>query len=613
MDVTARHNRAARWMTFFTLLVLMAQASAAMAWWDEKWQYRKKITVDTSEAGAELKGNVSEFPLLIRLHTGNFSFANAREDGSDLRFVNADDKEPLKYHIESFDAVDEMALVWVRIPRLAGGNSQQPIWMYYGNKAAPAAQDKGGVYDVSTLLVYHMGETEGPPRDQTAYNNHAAELAGLNGSPSIIGKGIALSGAGEKLVLPKSSSLDLTKGFTFSTWIKIPQAQQDAHLFSWQGEAEPQQPGKPPVQPPVQPESFVIAIDQMSVYVKAVSNDGWSITTEKTATLTPETWHFVAVTAEPAKKISIFLDGALAASAEISGALPNPPTEISIGASLKGEFGLAGELDEIQIARVVRSAAWARAVFISQGPTEGLIRPAEEEGGEAGGLPVFYFKTIIKNLSLDGWVICGFLALFAAATWVVFLRKTMTFWVMEKQNAAFAKSFVHEADPMAIGSQGKRYPNSCLFNVYAAGFHEFEANATVSENPGHKVLSPRGLKAFDAALDRAFVYENKHLSSNMIFFTMAIAGGPFLGLLGTVWGVMNTFAAMAEAGEANLAAIAPGVASALATTVLGLIVAIPALFAYNYLVIKIKNLTLDLNTFVDELSVKVETLYGGKG
>jgi biopolymer transport protein ExbB len=184
---------------------------------------------------------------------------------------------------------------------------------------------------------------------------------------------------------------------------------------------------------------------------------------------------------------------------------------------------------------------------------------------------------------------------------------------MERQNAAFVKSFVHEADPMAIASQGKRYPNSCLFNVYAAGFREFEANATVSENPGHKVLSSRGLKAFDAALDRAFVYENKHLSSWMIFFTMAIAGGPFLGLLGTVWGVMNTFAAMAEAGEANLAAIAPGVASALATTVFGLIVAIPALFAYNYLVIKIKNLTLDLNTFVDELSVKVETLYGGKG
>jgi biopolymer transport protein ExbB len=235
-------------------------------------------------------------------------------------------------------------------------------------------------------------------------------------------------------------------------------------------------------------------------------------------------------------------------------------------------------------------------VLISEGPTEGLIRPAEEEGGKSGGLPVFYFKTIIKNLSLDGWVICGFLALFAAATWMVFLRKTMTFWVMEKQNSAFNKSFIQEADPMALASRGKKYPNSCLYQVYAAGFRELEAHAAVSENPGHKMLSVRGMRAFNAALDRAFVIQNKNLNSWLIFLTMAIAGGPFLGLLGTVWSVMNTFAAMAEAGEANLAAIAPGVASALATTVFGLIVATPALFAYNYLITKVKGLSLDLNT-----------------
>ena len=138
--VSWRHNNTLNRLALFILLVILAQASSAMAWWDEKWQYRKKITIDTSESGAELKGNASEFPLLIRLHTGNFNFTRAREDGSDLRFINADDKEPLKFHIESYEPVDEMALVWVRIPRLAGGNSQQSIWMYYGNKAAPAAQ-----------------------------------------------------------------------------------------------------------------------------------------------------------------------------------------------------------------------------------------------------------------------------------------------------------------------------------------------------------------------------------------------------------------------------------------------------------------------------------------
>lgn len=87
---------------------------------------------------------------------------------------------------------------------------------------------------------------------------------------------------------------------------------------------------------------------------------------------------------------------------------------------------------------------------------------------------------------------------------------------------------------------------------------------------------------------------------------MAISGGPFLGLLGTVWGVMNTFAAMAAAGEANIMAIAPGVASALSTTVMGLIVAIPALFGYNFLTSRIKEITADLAIFIDEFALKVE-------
>jgi biopolymer transport protein ExbB len=73
---------------------------------------------------------------------------------------------------------------------------------------------------------------------------------------------------------------------------------------------------------------------------------------------------------------------------------------------------------------------------------------------------------------------------------------------------------------------------------------------------------------------------------------------------------MSTFAALAETGEANLAAIAPGIASALTTTVAGLLVAIPALFSYNYLIGKIKNITMDLTVFVDQFGVQVDELHG---
>jgi biopolymer transport protein ExbB len=91
----------------------------------------------------------------------------------------------------------------------------------------------------------------------------------------------------------------------------------------------------------------------------------------------------------------------------------------------------------------------------------------------------------------------------------------------------------------------------------------------------------------------------------MVLLTIAIAGGPFLGLLGTVVGVMITFAAIAAAGDVNVNAIAPGIAAALVATVAGLAVAIPALFGYNYLNSRIAELNADMQVFVDEFITRI--------
>jgi biopolymer transport protein ExbB len=96
----------------------------------------------------------------------------------------------------------------------------------------------------------------------------------------------------------------------------------------------------------------------------------------------------------------------------------------------------------------------------------------------------------------------------------------------------------------------------------------------------------------------------------MVFLTLSISGGPFLGLLGTVVGVMITFAAIAAAGDVNVNSIAPGIAAALVATVAGLAVAIPALFGYNYLLTRIKDVTSDLRVFIDEFVTRVAEFYG---
>ena len=91
----------------------------------------------------------------------------------------------------------------------------------------------------------------------------------------------------------------------------------------------------------------------------------------------------------------------------------------------------------------------------------------------------------------------------------------------------------------------------------------------------------------------------------MVLLTICIAGGPYVGLLGTIIGVMITFGEIAMMGEVDINAIAPGIAAALLATVCGLIVAIPALFGYNYLSVQVKEITTDLHLFVEEFITKM--------
>src|SRR6266480_1364317 len=176
-------------------LVLVVGVFNANAWWDKKWQYRKKVAFDLSEKGANIKDNLTDVPVLVRLHSGNFTFANAKKDGTDLRFMSADDKVPLKFHIEKFDTKQEIALVWVRVPQVAGGGSQDAVWLYYGNDSAPGGlEEAGGTDGTGQVLVYHLSEADGAPKDATSYGNHASAFAGTHGTPAAIGNGVTFKG-----------------------------------------------------------------------------------------------------------------------------------------------------------------------------------------------------------------------------------------------------------------------------------------------------------------------------------------------------------------------------------------------------------------------------------
>jgi len=122
-------------------------------------------------------------------------------------------------------------------------------------------------------------------------------------------------------------------------------------------------------------------------------------------------------------------------------------------------------------------------------------------------------------------------------------------------------------------------------------------------------ISQASFEAVKVVMEEAAAAEAMGLEKGMIVLSTAVAGGPFIGLLGTVWGVMETFSGIANAGSASLTAMAPGVAGALICTVIGLLVAIPAMFSYNFMVTTIRHITQELDGFASRYANQLEHLY----
>ena len=147
---------------------------------------------------------------------------------------------------------------------------------------------------------------------------------------------------------------------------------------------------------------------------------------------------------------------------------------------------------------------------------------------------------------------------------------------------------------------------SSLNNIHQQALKEL--NNRVGHNAS---ISIQALATIKAAMNTVMLRETQKLNKQMVLLTIAIAGGPFIGLLGTVMGVMITFADVALAGNVDVNAIAPGISAALVATVAGLLVAIPCLFGYNYLASQIKEIVSDMRVFIDQYLASINEQYIG--
>jgi len=586
----------------------------ASAWWNENWSYRVAVNLDTSLTGAAVMSTETDVPVLIRLHTGNFQdFFTLKEDLSDLRFIAGDDKAPLKFHVESFDLINQLMFVWVKVPKITGGLNSEKIWMYYGNEKAVAGSDAAGSYDVNTVMVHHFQAVNGFLSDETAYENRFVTSAGISEPASLIAGGIRFTGEGG-ISLPASTSTQLipANGITVSFWVK-PDDNSSAVLFSHSdGNNE-----------------IKVMNNADTLTARLVSSSGEEFVTQAVAGFTPGTWHHVSVTASVGK-LTLYLDGVEGSS--VNAKIPEISGQIIFGADINGNFPFKGMMDEIEYSNVVRSADYIKLQVSNQGMENKLLHLSEaEQLGNAGG-GESHFAFVMGKLTFDAKVVIVFLMLMSVVSWIVMITKWFHLGRVAKDNKKFLKAYyalgtddpamldrnnsVEDAEleespiAQALFGDHDHFQSSPIYHMYHRGITEVKARVGVSVGAQASCINGQSAAAIRAALDADMVRGTQKLNSKMVLLTIAISGGPFIGLLGTVVGVMITFAEMASTGDVNIASIAPGMAAALMATIAGLWVAIPALFGYNYLGTNIKNITADMHVFTDEFVTRVAEYYG---
>src|SRR5438552_18911235 len=177
-------------------------------------------------------------------------------------------------------------------------------------------------------------------------------------------------------------------------------------------------------------------------------------------------------------------------------------------------------------------------------------------------------------------------------------------------NRLFQSEFQTQKHVLDIFERKVEVPDCPLFMVYREGSRELDARLKGPAGaPRKAAASLKGMEHVKRTLERTVAQQSLRLESGLIMLAIAVSGAPFLGLLGTVWGVMSAFSYVGMKGSADLKTMAPGVAGALITTVAGLLVAIPSMFGYNWLVHNLRVLTVELDNFAQELVSHMETEY----
>ena len=203
-----------------------------------------------------------------------------------------------------------------------------------------------------------------------------------------------------------------------------------------------------------------------------------------------------------------------------------------------------------------------------------------------------------------GWAVAGVLVILSLGSWAIMIGKFFHFRKASRQSEEFLDRFRGSQRFSEVNSAASQLPASPLVGIFQAGYVEIDAQVKLArqsaggEGGGYRMRSLQGL---ERSLRRAAGAEVALLARNSGFLATTAAASPFIGLFGTVWGIMIAFQDIGVSGSTSLVAVAPGIAEALINTALGLGAAIPALMGYNFFSNRVREFRHDMEDFVLEM------------
>jgi len=194
------------------------------------------------------------------------------------------------------------------------------------------------------------------------------------------------------------------------------------------------------------------------------------------------------------------------------------------------------------------------------------------------------------------------LILLSVMSWGIIFNKWRVYRKTKQDAETFSASFWGGSDmDTLLAGIPQQYHNSPLPNIFQAGYREYmRQRRDSSATQDDKIVAGGGLDGIRRSLDAAFSRELEGLSRHLAFLATVGSTSPFIGLFGTVWGIMNAFQNIGLSQNTSLAAVAPGIAEALVATAFGLIAAIPAVVAYNKFTADLKRIAAGMEQFSSE-------------